>query len=235
MPQTFLEITQNPAGISSLRQLKHCKLILIRQPFQSVTVAPITTTSATITWTTDELANGYVDYGTTLNYGLNTETNSDYAPANSKNLSNLLPNTEYHYRIISKDEIGNTASTPDETFTTEALAGTGEVAVTAPSETAITPSLLISGVEASFVGVASATITWMTDLPSDSQVEFGDSINLGTQTSINSALTTAHSVSISNLTPDTNYIFRVKSKPLGASVAIVSTLHEFSTLPHRFL
>lgn len=196
----------------------------------SVTVAPITTTSATLTWTTDQLATGYVEYGTTANYGENVSAGSDYTLVNNATLSNLLPNTTYHYRITAYDQIGNTISTPDETLMTEALAGTGEVIVTAPSETVITPSLLISGVESSFVGENSVTITWMTDLPSDSQVEFGDSINLGSETVTNSTLTTNHSISISNLIPDTNYIFRVKSKPLGASVATVSNLHEFSTL-----
>jgi hypothetical protein len=211
----------------------------------SVTITSINTTSATITWTMDELANGYVEYGLSEDYGLTTETNTDYAPTDSKTLSNLLPNTEYHYRITSQDEIGNIASTPDETFMTEALAQplpgslpSTETTITTPSETVtiggtvppIMVSLLISGVETSSLGETSATVAWMTDLPSDSQVEYGDSINLGGETVINSALTTNHSVSISGLTPDTNYIFRVKSKPLGASAPIVSDLHEFSTL-----
>lgn len=196
----------------------------------SVNVAPITTTSATLTWTTDQLANGYVEYGRTENYGLTAQTDNAYTPVDTATISNLSPNTTYHYRITAYDEVGNTISTPDETFMTEALAGTGEVIVTAPAPTVVTPSILISGVESSFVGENSVTITWMTDLPSDSQVEFGDSINLGSETITGTTLATSHSVSISNLTPDTNYIFRVKSKPLGATVAIVSNLHEFSTL-----
>ncbi len=204
----------------------------------SVTIAPITINSATVSWTTDELANGQIEYGTTQDYGSTTIENTDYTLLDSATLSNLLPNTEYHYHITSRDEIGNTVSAPDETFMTEMLPSTG-VTVTAPTEilhtegTGVPPakvSLLISGIETSFLGETSATVSWMTDVPSDSQVEYGNSINLGFETSVNSTLNTNHSVTISNLTPDTNYIFRIKSKPLGTSIATVSNLHEFSTL-----
>ncbi len=196
----------------------------------TVSVSPVTTTSAGISWTTDQVANGYVEYGTTMNYGTTVNASSDYAPAHSVTLSSLLPNTTYHYRITSHDGIGNTAYTPDETFTTAALVGTGETIVTAPTGTLIAPTLLVSSVEASTIGETSATITWTTDLLSDSQAEYGNNINLGLHTTLNSNLTTNHSVTISNLSPDTSYYFRVKSKPTPASVATVSNLHEFSTL-----
>ncbi len=64
----------------------------------------------------------------------------------------------------------------------------------------------------------------------DSQIEYGNSDVLGSVTNLDSSLTMFHSVTISGLTPNTNYIFRVKSKPLDVSVATVSINGEFNTL-----
>ncbi len=92
--------------------------------------------------------------------------------------------------------------------------------------------MLISSVETASISTSEVTITWLTDLPSDSQIEYGDSLDLGSLTTLSSALGTSHSVTISNLSPNTNYVYRIKSKPVGAVVATISGYHEFSTLSH---
>jgi len=82
---------------------------------------------------------------------------SDYTLVDTTTISNLQPNTTYHYRITTHDQIGNTFSTPDDTFMTWALVGTGEGTVAAPDVTVNTPvasataPLLISGIETSFL------------------------------------------------------------------------------------
>ena len=202
-----------------------------------VTVTGVSTDSVTISWTTDKVANAEIEYGTTAGYGEVTPLDTALALTHSVTLTGLTPNTEYHYRIRSSDEIGNVATSPDNTFTTTAVPASG-ASVTAPEMNVSTgvmdtsATLLISGVETATVASSSVTIAWTTDLSSDSQIEYGVSEDLGTLTTLSSALVTSHSVTISNLAPNTNYIYRIKSKPTGATLATVSGYHEFTTLSH---
>lgn len=142
----------------------------------------------------------------------------------STTLTSLSPDTTYHYRLTSTDTSGNIGLSSDETFTTDALPQ-----VQAQSQAS---TVVITGIELASISTSTVTIAWTTDLLSDSQVEYGDSDNLGSLTTLSSTLTTSHSVTISGLTQNTNYIFRVKSKPLGAMVATVSINDEFNTLTH---
>lgn len=206
-----------------------------------VTVTSISADSVSINWTTDSVANSEVEYGTTAGYGEVTPLDTSLTLHHSVTITGLTPNTEYHYRIRSADEIGNTATTPDNMFTTASVAS-GEVITTASESdatvnaggttTSADATLLISAIETASISTSAVTITWQTDLPSDSQIEYGESVDLGSLTILNSTLTTAHSVTISNLSPNTNYMYLIKSKPAGALVATVSSLHEFSTLSH---
>lgn len=185
-----------------------------------IVVASTDTSSTTITWTTDEIANTQIEYGTTAGYGLATPLDASLSLLHSVTISELSANTRYHYRVISIDHEENAAVGPDNTFTTDA------VSVGAP----LTSNLTFSSIGATSVHTTSATITWETNIAGDSQMEYGVNSNFGSATPLNSSLITSHSMTISGLEENTNYIFRVKSKPLGASVASVSHDHEFSTL-----
>ncbi len=77
----------------------------------------ITTSSATISWSTNEAGNSVVEYGTTTSYGF-TQTNPAMTTSHSISLSGLLPSTTYHYRVKSTDESENTGVSEDYTFTT---------------------------------------------------------------------------------------------------------------------
>jgi inosine-uridine nucleoside N-ribohydrolase len=70
----------------------------------------------------------------------------------------------------------------------------------------------ISAVQAQAVTTTSATITWATDQPSDSQVEYGTTTSYGSSTAVDGAAVTSHSQTISGLTPSSLYHFRVKSR-----------------------
>ena len=74
-------------------------------------------TTSTITWTTDELADSQVNYGTTASYGTNS-LDSTKTLSHSIFLSSLVPNTTYHYRVVSADAAGNSAASTDLTFKT---------------------------------------------------------------------------------------------------------------------
>lgn len=74
-------------------------------------------TTATIRWTTDELADSQVSYGQTAVYGSNY-FDSSRSLVHSVLLFNLTPGTTYHFQIISTDESGNSAGTVDASFST---------------------------------------------------------------------------------------------------------------------
>ena len=74
--------------------------------------------SATITWTTDEPSTSQVEYGTTAVYGSSTTFASTLVTSHSQTLNGLLPNTTYHFHVLSRDAAGNLTSSPDRTFTT---------------------------------------------------------------------------------------------------------------------
>lgn len=81
----------------------------------------ITQTGATITWNTDELATSRVEYGLTSSYG--NFTNIDGTADNMSHsvaLAGLTAGTEYHFRALSTDAIGNAGTSVDGTFTTSA-------------------------------------------------------------------------------------------------------------------
>ncbi len=84
-----------------------------------VEISGITETSATITWTTDEPATSHVEYGKTTDYGLTTTLDKELATSHSITLTELKPETTYHFRIKSVDEAGNEALSDDYTFTTK--------------------------------------------------------------------------------------------------------------------
>lgn len=77
----------------------------------------ITSSSATITWTTDETSNSVVEYGLTTAYG-STQSDATMVASHSVNLAGLTASTLYHYRVKSSDAAGNTATSGDFTFTT---------------------------------------------------------------------------------------------------------------------
>lgn len=91
----------------------------------SVTTGAISTI---ISWSTDDLASSQVEYGPTAEYGTTTILENDPASATSMGivghsveLTGLDPETEYHYRVKSKNEAGKEAVSEDRTFTTEAM------------------------------------------------------------------------------------------------------------------
>src|SRR4030095_2988445 len=131
--------------------------------------------------------------------------------SHSVTLSGLTSNTLYHYRVRSRDASGNERISSDGTFTT----------------TADTVPPVISAVAAS-PSVQGATITWTTDEASTSQVEYGLTTAYGSTTTLDSALVTSHSVTLSGLTQGTLYQHRVRSRG-GSGNERISTDFTFTT------
>ena len=71
---------------------------------------------------------------------------------------------------------------------------------------------IISNITVSDITPSSATITWNTDEPSDSQVEYGLTDAYGSMTSTDPVLRTSHAVQLTGLAQGTEYHFRVRSR-----------------------
>jgi hypothetical protein len=78
----------------------------------------LTASSARITWTTDVLSDGQVEYGPTLGYGSSTPVDRRVGWTHEAQLTGLAPGTTYHYRIRGRDANGALAVSQDSTFAT---------------------------------------------------------------------------------------------------------------------
>ena len=177
----------------------------------------ITTTTATITWDTDEVSDSLVKYGTTSG-GPYTEQEYNAADVMSHNigLTGLAPNTPYYYVVNSTDPSGNSAESGENDFTT--LAAPDEE----PPE--------ISNIASPFVNTNSATITWDTDEVSDSLVKYGTTQGGPyTDQEYNAADVTSHSIGLTGLAPNTTYYYVVNSTDPSDNSA-ESGENDFTTL-----
>ncbi|TAK08903.1 MAG: hypothetical protein EPO39_03545, partial [Candidatus Manganitrophaceae bacterium] len=168
----------------------------------SVASGNITGTGATITWTTNEASDSQVEYGTTTAYGSSTTLNTTMVTNHSVALTGLSSQTLYHYRVKSKDAVGNPTTSADFTFTT--------LDTTAPT---------ISNVASSNITSSGATISWTTNELADSQVEYGTTTAYGSSTALDTATVTSHSMTLSGLSSSTVYHYRVRSKDASGNAA----------------
>jgi phosphodiesterase/alkaline phosphatase D-like protein len=77
----------------------------------------LTSSSATISWATDQPSSSQIDYGPTSTYGSSTTLDSTAVLSHSQTITGLSPSTTYHYRVRSANGVGTTNS-GDFTFTT---------------------------------------------------------------------------------------------------------------------
>jgi hypothetical protein len=172
----------------------------------AMTAGSITSSSATITWTTNEASSTQVEYGTTTSYGSQSTLNSSLVTSHSQTLSSLQAATLYHYRVKSTDAAGNTAVSGDNTFTTSSAADT-----TAP---------VISSIISSNLTENGVTISWGTDEPATTEVEFGQTSSYGNSSVMNATLLNNHTQAISGLLSGTIYHYRVKSADSAGNLSV---------------
>ncbi|MDP3729387.1 MAG: carboxypeptidase regulatory-like domain-containing protein [bacterium] len=76
------------------------------------------------------------------------------------------------------------------------------------------------------VNIAAATtkttarITWNTDQQSTSEVRYGFTINYGQASPVDETLTTSHEVTLANLSPGTEYHYRIRAKNASNNLAV---------------
>jgi hypothetical protein len=186
-----------------------------------VQASNITTTSATIGWSTDEASDSVVNYGNTTMLGT-TASDAGLVTGHSVALSGLDPGTTYYYEVESTDGANNTA--------TDDNGGSFYSFSTLVPDT--TPPV-ISGVHATGVTSSSATVAWSTDEPSDSVVRFGPTTALGSSAS-DASMVTGHSVLLMGLNPGATYYYEVQSTDGANNTAVddnAGAYYSFTTTP----
>lgn len=123
-------------------------------------------------------------------------------------LAGLQDGSTYTFYLRCRDGAGN-AMTNDTvvTFSVDA----------APSGDVTPP--VIMGVSPANVTQSGASITWTTDEPADSQVEYGATAAYGSFTALDPVLSTSHSQTLSGLSAGTLYHYRVKSRDAAGNPA----------------
>jgi predicted GH43/DUF377 family glycosyl hydrolase len=164
-----------------------------------------TTLQAVIGWTTDEPADGTIEYGTTVNYGLSVRLGG-LGTRHEGTLGGLMPSTLYHVRVASRDASGNGPSqSEDRTFTTSAVPDR------AP------PALVDFRIES--ITTDSATVIWETGELSDGTVEYGPDPTYGQYQAI-PGYSIIHRAVLSGLRPDTVIHVRVRSSDPSGNEAV---------------
>ena len=85
-------------------------------------------------------------------------------------------------------------------------------------------NLSISNPAATGVTLTSATMSWQTNAPATSQVEYGTTTSYGTTTTLDSTLVTSHQQSVTSLRPGTLYHYRLRSKDANNNQAMSGDL-----------
>jgi hypothetical protein len=179
----------------------------------AVTANPITGTSASVTWTTDQASSSLVNYGTTSAYGSSSVLKSALLTSHSVILNGLTPGTTYDYAVVSANSTGSSATSANFTFVTLPQA-VGSPVITAVTATAVTST--------------SATINWTTDQASSSMVSYGTTTAYGSSSPLNSTMITSHSAILNGLTPGTTYDYAAVSAN-AAGNSTTSANFNFST------
>jgi peroxiredoxin len=204
------------AIIFSLGSISFIAFVLVRDTtppvIKSVSFSDMIGKSAAITWQTDEPATSQVVCGPDV--CTPTEPDEALATNHFATLSDLKPNTRYHLILISRDKGGNEARL--------------EIELTTPVQPYATPPM-ISGLKVFNTTDSSATITWQTDRPATSQVEYGETDSYSLITPPDEELTTHHGITLTGLKPTNTYHFSVKSRDAGGNEAI-SEARTFITL-----
>ncbi|MFH1681162.1 MAG: fibronectin type III domain-containing protein, partial [Candidatus Eisenbacteria bacterium] len=159
----------------------------------------------TIAWETNEPADAQVEYGPGIPYGLATPLEHSLAGEHRITFCGLRPDSEYHFRVLSRDAAGNLAASGDDTFTT------------LPGEEPELP--VISNVRLEERAATGVTVAWETDRAAIGQVEYGPDISFGAFSAAETHPREAHAVRIEGLVPGVLFHFRVRSWERGGAHA----------------
>ena len=185
-----------------------------------VVVGPIpqqvTANSAQIYWETTQPTENIVKYGTSQS-SLNQTAQSPYGgQTHHVSLNNLQPSTTYYFSIEKPD--GTVRSSGQ--FQTEAQN-------TAQNSKAVQ---ITNGPNVDYLANNAAKISWSTNVPASSVVKYGTDPNSLSQTA-QAPWGPSHTVTLSNLNPNTKYYFQIQSaQGQGTGTTASSNAYSFQTI-----
>ncbi len=91
-----------------------------KNPVQSSIGATTTSSTASVTWSTQESTYKFIQYGASDSYGstLGSLSSGVMTSNHSFNITDLTACTVYHYRVFNRDSVDNTTISSDHTFQT---------------------------------------------------------------------------------------------------------------------
>ncbi len=164
----------------------------------------IGSTTATISWTTNEAATTRVYYSTVSPVATATAQFQEVGgsrTAHSVNLTSLAGGTTYFLLIVATDAVGNRTSMPT-TITTTSQSGSGDT--TAP---------VITNIVSSGIGSTTATISWTTNEAATTRVYYSTHTPVTTFKPFQEVTgsRTSHSITLTQLDPGMTYNILVVS------------------------
>jgi hypothetical protein len=176
-------------------------------------VGSISVRKATITWSTDRSSDSKVEFGTTSNSYNDVEpSNSNQVTSHSIQLTGLNPGTGYYYRVKWTDEDGNTGTSDEGSFTTNA----------APS---------VQDVKASSVALTSALLTFTSNGANSVKIYYGTTTSFGGAITLSTSTSqTTYSQQLTGLLDGTKYYYKINTFDSDGT-EYDGTVLDFTTLP----
>ncbi|MBI2450782.1 MAG: hypothetical protein HYV52_00365 [Parcubacteria group bacterium] len=182
----------------------------------NVTEINVTDKTATIFWNTNLDSNSFVVYSLNSAFTSPLEIGSAILVGGSGptyqhkvDLANLSAATTYYYYVKSTDSLGNTTTDKN-----------NNMYYSFRTALDLNPPI-ISNISTPVISSEAGVIVWTTDEPATSQVQYGgQSGSYTTTTTLDSALSINHVVSLTGLNSETNYYYKVKSKDAAGNETI---------------
>jgi hypothetical protein len=197
-------LPQDPSGVLRVSTNYELETIFVPQTFEPVDTTPpviiagptvlyVSDSSALIEWTTDELADGVVEYGLTTAYGSSETQAGGFSTLHQVLVTGLTASTTYEFRVNSTDVYSNGPTQDTGQFTTAGVPDT-----TGP---VINQTVTVTSTQ-------SATIDFTTSEAATSVVDHGPTVTLGTSLP-DAVFRTTHTRAISGLTPGTTLFYEI--------------------------
>jgi phosphodiesterase/alkaline phosphatase D-like protein len=177
---------------------------VLKPKISNLRVSDVKPYSFILEWETNVDTDTIINLGTSATYG-----EKRGIPGLRKQhkvvVEGLTDNTEYHYQILAKDELGNEVADEDKLVRTP-------LDTAGPVISNVKTDILPIGADDSY---ASVIVSWQTDKPATTLVEYDEGILGGkyTKQSIeDKTLNNSHTVIIKDLKPSSSYHFKIVSK-----------------------
>jgi hypothetical protein len=185
---------------------------ILKPKISNLRVSEITPYTFKLAWDTNVETDTLINFGKTAAYG-EKRGKQGLVKAHELLVEQLEDNQEYHYQILAKDETGNEVADEDKFIRT-------------PLDTA---GPKISGVKIDVLPMAendstsSVIISWLTDKPATTLVEYDEGViggAYGKRSVEDTTLNNSHTVIIKGLTPASSYHYRLVSADKRANKTI---------------